>query len=114
MKRGNTIQDGSHRARLWSVWADAILADPIDKEELLDLASVAARVNTHALIQLCTKKDPPPERFISVKEAVTVSGLSEWTIRSLIRQGRLKPVPCGENAKRNARLRLSEVRGLGE
>lgn len=97
----------------WSEIADAILANAT-KEELLEIAKVAGRVQLQALVQFSQRPliDPSDCDLLSPEEIVAESrgAVSLWSVREAMRRGQLPKRPPCPGATRGFKVPRSAVR----
>lgn len=67
----------------WAMIADAILAAPVDRNELLDMASIASRVQTQALVQYgqTPSHDSRNDELLTPAQIRDETGMTLWAIR---------------------------------
>lgn len=80
------------RAAIFSLFADALLADPIDRDELLSLAKVASRVEIQALVQYAhmPATDPRDDDLLTPAEVAREFKVKRYSVEEAIRRKLLK------------------------
>lgn len=95
-----------------STLLDAILASPVDKDELLEVVRVCGRGQLQGLIQHAAwqQERPDDNDLRTAREVSLDTGASLWSVKRAIRTGELPSRPPYPGAKRNLKVRRGDAR----
>lgn len=99
------------RTLLWSEEADRILSSPLDRDELLELAKIASRVQIQALVQYgqAPSCDPRDEELMTAEEVSREKKCSLWSAREWFRRNRDKLWKPHPQATKGLRVKRAVV-----